>query len=234
MIKRMEDKCKYWLSGTILFLFLVTTLGLFLSGCSVTHSNVYKAETLKEKRIMRIAVMPMIVLAASKTSVAGTYTTTWVSETWTTMAMSPSEYLPAEQAYMKALSTNLQGIDLVKPRFIDEKMKNQKIPTYEQAVVRVSEHFDTDAVLTIKIRNLNLRGGCYFEGHTGKGDGHVDLSLHDTNGTIQWSVSSDIKYNKGTVLFNIIPDPAPSLSDFIKYAMEEMKVHLVDLAQTIK
>jgi hypothetical protein len=234
MMKRVDYKCKSWLSGTILLSLSIAITGLFIIACSTTHSNVYRAETLKEKRIERIAIMPMIILAASKTTVAGTYTTTWVSETWTTMAMSPAEYLPAEQVYVESLSASLQGMDLVNPRLIDKKMKNQRIPTYEQAVVRVCERFDADAVLTMKIRNLNMRAGGYLEGHTGKCDGHVDLSLHDADGTVLWSVSSDVRYEKGTVLFNIIPDPAPALSDFMKYTMKEMRVHLANLSQTIK
>jgi len=232
-MKCINDKYKKWFSGVIYFLLIVTTLSLFLFGCSVSHSNVYKSAKLKENRMMRIAVMPMIILAASKTTVSSTYTSTWISETWTTMALSPAEYLPAEQAFMESLTASFPKIELVSPRIIDEKMRGQKIPNYEQAVVQVAKRFNADAVFTIKIRNLNLRGGNAFEDHTGKGDGHVDLSIHDRNGTILWSVSSDVRYVKGTFLFNIIPDPPPSLSEFIAHVMKEMDVHLMELAKTI-
>jgi len=107
------------------------------------------------------------------------------------------------------------------------------IPTFDQAVVLVADNFDADAVMVIKIRNLNLRGGGHFENHTGKGDGHVDLSLYDSNGTIVWAISSEVKYEKGTFLFNIIPDAAPSLADFVDYTMTQMKVYLIELSNII-
>lgn len=205
---------------------------MIVSGCggSVISSEIYDSGKYKSSNITRLAVMPIIIINASKTSVSSTRLSTyegyWLSEKSRTITMSPAEYLPAENTIVNSISSINPNIDVVGPRKVESVLKHKRFNEDAQAIVEVAQHFKSDVIISIVIRNLNLRGGGAIEGHSGKGQGHVDISLYNPDGKISYSISSNVKYQKGTQVFNMIPDPAPSLSDFIGYVMQELRPKL--------
>ena len=204
---------------------LLPLLTLLFYGCagSAVNLEIYDSGNNDTSKIERLAIMPIIVIGASKTSVSSTRTDYWLSEKGSTTAMSPAEYLPAEKVIIDTFSTLNASIKIIKPNDINKAFKKLSFESYEQAVKEVVRQFNVDRVVSMRIRNLNLRGGGAIHGHSGKGYGHVDISIYNSDGTITWSVASQVRYQKGSQIFNMIPDPAPSPSDFVGYFMGEVK-----------
>ena len=216
-------------------LFSLVTLSFYGCAGSAVHLEIYDSGNNDASKIQRLAIMPMIVIEASKTSVSSTRTDYWLSETRYKQAMSPAEYLPAEKVVIDTISSFNPTIDVIKPDDINKAFKKLRFENYEQAVKEVARRFNVDRVVSMRIRNLNLIGGGAIHGHSGKGNGHVDITIYNADGSITWSISSQVRYQKGSQIFNMIPDPAPSLSDFVGYFMGEIKPKIaLQLGQIIQ
>ena len=204
-------------------LVLIASLAL-MSSCSSVNVRLYQSPDLSKHAIRKIAVMPLVITAAAQTQVAATYSPQWITETYTTTALSASEYHPAEQAFMKSVEKTLSKVKLVYPGQVDKEMRSSAVRKYQDAIASVANHFKADAVLSFRIRNVNLQSGTY-QGGGSTATGHIDLSLYSAAGDELWSASAEAFYKTGFSW-----SPAPSLDAFVDYVMTKMEPHLEKLS----
>jgi len=215
-------------SGRFIGIIATTLILVTVVTCSSISLKKYESPELYKHRINKIAVLPIVITAASNTQVSGSYSPGWIIETFTTTALSPAEYYPAEQVYVNSLVNNLTNVYIIKPRVIDKKMKDMTVKSYEQAIVLVASNFDADSVLSLRIRDLNLRAQSSLEGRAAA-IGHADLTLFDDSGIPLWSVSAEVAYREG-----FAGSPAPSIESYISYVMEHFIVELSNLIKNLK
>jgi hypothetical protein len=132
------------------------------------------------------------------------------------------------------MQASLSGLEVVSPEVVKKATEGKAVPTFEDAVKLVAEAVDADAVAAMKMRKVNLAGGDAIHGSAGRGTGHVDLELYAADGTLVWSIAGDAKYQKGTNAFNLIPDPAPALSDFTGFTLTEIMPDIVYLMAPLR
>jgi hypothetical protein len=198
-----------------------------LTGCSHIELKTYRSPDLGKYRIEKVAIMPLVITSSAQTRVSGSYSPSWISETFTTTALSPAEYFSAEEEMVNTLSSKLGRIKFVTPSVIDNAMKGKKIQTYHAALLEVVKHFNADAVISFRIRDVILRAGSQIEGRSAA-MGHVDLTLYGSEGSPLWSVSSESVYRRGTAF-----SQAPSMASFVKYIMEEYQGEIEALAKQL-
>lgn len=204
------------------------TVGLvFLTACSSIDIKSYKSPDMANYKIRKVAIMPLVITSSAQTRVSGNYSPNWIAETFTTTALSPAEYFPAEQEMVNCLSNKLGKIKIITPSTIDSAMKGKKLQTYDSAILEIAKHFNADAVISFRIRDVILRAGSQIEGRSAA-LGHVDLTLYSSEGSPLWSISAEAVYRKGSAFSN-----APSMASFVKYIMEEYNAEIENLATQI-
>lgn len=209
-----------------------------LAGCgnrvvTTVHSNDYTPP----KKIAKVALYPLMVFSSSQTEgheSPNLFNDGLVTVKFTTRALSAAEYLPAQAKYAEKMSESLAGLEVVRPDAVQQATEGQAVPTFEDSIRLVAEVVGADAVATMKLRKVNLAGGDVIHGSAGRGSGHLDVDLYCATGTLIWSLSGDAKYQKGTNLFNILPDPAPTLSDFTGFTLDEIKPEIVRLMAPLR
>jgi len=200
---------------------------IFFGACSSIDIKSYKSPDMANYKIRKVAIMPLVITSSAQTRVSGNYSPNWIVETFTTTALSPAEYFPAEQEMVSSLSNKLGKIEIITPSTIDSAMKGKKLQTYDSAILEIAKHFKADAVISFRIRDVILRAGSQIEGRSAA-QGHVDLTLYSSEGSPLWSISSEAVYRKGSAFSH-----APSMASFMKYIMEEYNTEIEDLATQI-
>jgi hypothetical protein len=210
---------------------MVCTISLLamLSCCSSIEINTYKAPEFGKQKIKKMAIMPIVITSSAQTRVSGSYSPSWIVETFTTAALSPAEYYPAEQEFLNAISRRFNFQVIVPPSGIDKAMKGKHMQTYNDALLEVIKQFKADAVISFRIRDTILRAGSMVEGRSAA-IGHVDMTLYDSKGAPLWSISSEAFYRRGTTSSNA----PPPMSSFVKFIMEQHQNALDDLAKQIQ
>jgi hypothetical protein len=186
--------------------------------------NRYHSDALSGQKVKTIAVLPIVVTAASTTKVAGSYSPQWIRETYTTTSLAPAEYQPAEQDYMRVLKASLPKVSFVEPDKVNRAMRQSPVATYDEAILATAKATGSDAVLSFRIRNLNQRAGSQIEGRPAA-IGHADLTLFNSAGEPLWSVAGSLSYRQG----NAVWSGPPPLYAFVRYALDSFQKDLREL-----
>lgn len=204
---------------------VAVTLGLALSGCfsgfSVTR---YRSPSASGEGPRKIAVVPLIIVAATETKSSFSHVAGWFSQTSIDLPMSPAEYEPAQAAVVEALGEALADRVLVGPREVDAAMRARgEAPGDERTVARaIAETTSSEGVLVTRIRNFNQRPAAL---ENAQASGTMDLTLYDAAGEVVWSLAAEVvRGPAGT-------NAAPTLTQFVEYAMARFEPEVRELAR---
>jgi hypothetical protein len=166
---------------------------------------------------MSVAVMPMVVIAASETRTVGSYSPLWLISTTGSHVLSPGEYKPAETRLMEFARVHFAGSRVVSPEEVDQAMRGSAQLTVEEAVPAVALAVQVDAVLLMRLRVVRFQTGLPGAPQRGTASGHADLTLHSGSGKVIWSLAGKIT-RLSTMVY---AGDTPTLLQLVDYTLDE-------------
>lgn len=159
-------------------------------------------------------MMPLIVQGAAEKVNRMSWLPGFIIQKSVRRPLSTAEYAPAASIAQQTLTRALQGRTIIPPSELTAALEGTQHQSIDSAVRAAAEKTGVGGVLTIEVSEYEARNAGL---ENAQATGRVGVVLYDAQARLIWSISATVV--KGPVGTNA----APSLTQFMEYAMERLE-----------